>query len=158
MPSHARPTVVFILASGVLFAADPTQFSPAQQKVIDVNKAIADAAHRRDMVAYSRFIAEDCIFSDDDGALLTKAQLIAHFAKMPADYDHSVNYRDYVVHLHGNTAVMNYRVTVHEKFADADIVSEQRRTETYIEQNGAWLLIARQWGNLPVNFRKPVLI
>ena len=33
-----------------------------------------------------------------------------------------------------------------------------RRTETYVKQNGSWLLIARQWGMLPVNFRKPVAV
>jgi hypothetical protein len=54
--------------------------------------------------------------------------------------------------------VLNYRVTVHEQFTDADIISEQRYTETYIKHHGSWLLIAKQWGNLPVNFRKPVAV
>ena len=156
MNSPACCLIVLTLSTMVFSAADSSQFSPAQQKVLDVHKAIADAAHRRDMAAYSRFIAEDCIFSDDDGALVTKSQLVDHVAKMPPEYDHSVNYRDYVVRLYGNTAVINYRVTVHEQFTDADIISEQRRTETYIKQNGSWLLVARQWGNLPLSFRQPV--
>jgi hypothetical protein len=53
---------------------------------------------------------------------------------------------------------MNYRSTAHEQFTDTDIISEQRVTETYIKHNGSWLLIARQWDNLPVNFRKPVAV
>jgi ketosteroid isomerase-like protein len=152
------PLVVFIFSASLLTAEDSQHFSPAQQKVLNVQKAIAEAAHRRDLAAYSRLIAEDCIFSDDDGALVTKAKLLAHFGRMPPDYDHSVNYREHVVHLYGKTAVLNYRVTVHEQFTDTDIVSEQRRTETYVKQNGTWLLVARQWENLPVNLRKPVPI
>jgi hypothetical protein len=31
-------------------------------------------------------------------------------------------------------------------------------TETYVKQNGSWLLIARQWGPLHVNFHKPVAV
>ena len=158
MHSRARCLTVLMLATAILVAADSAQFSPAQQEVLKVQKAIADAAHKRDVAAYARYIAEDCIFSDDDGAFVTKAQLVDHLGKMPPEYDHSVNYRDYVVHLYGNTAVINYRVTVHEQFTDADVISEQRRTETYIKRNGSWLLVARQWGNLPVNFRKPVSV
>jgi Domain of unknown function (DUF3471) len=60
--------------------------------------------------------------------------------------------------VYANTAVLNYRYTVHEQFTDSDIISEQRATETYIKQNGSWLLVAKQWQNLPVNFRKPVAV
>jgi hypothetical protein len=158
MYSRARCLTVVMLATAIHGAADSPQFSPAQQKVLSVHKAIAEAAHRRDMAAYARYIAEDCIFSDDDGAFVTKAQMVDHLGKMPPGYDHSVNYRDYVVHLYGSTAVINFRVTVHEQFTDADVISEQRRTETYVKRNGSWLLVARQWGNLPVSFRKPVSV
>ncbi len=77
---------------------------------------------------------------------------------MPPEYDHSVDPRDYIIHFYGNTAVINFRLTTHEQFTDADIVSEQRHTETYVRQNGAWLLVARHWNNLPVNFRKPMAV
>jgi hypothetical protein len=74
---------------------------------------------------------------------------------MPPEYDHSVNPRDYVIHVYGSTAVVNFRLMVHEQ---SDIISEQRQTETYVIQNGSWLLVARQSRNLPVNFRKPVAV
>ena len=112
-----------------------------------------------DYATYSRLVADDCIYSDDDGVLDTnpKAHIVEHW-KLPLAYDRGVNPREYVVHVYGNTAVLNYRVTIHEQFTDADIISEQRYTEAYIKQNGSWLLIAKQWGNLPVNFRKPVAV
>ena len=78
MFSRACLFVVLMLGARPLFAADPRQFSPAQQEVLDVHRAIGEAAHRRDMVAFSRLIADDCILSDDDGVLLTKAQLAGH--------------------------------------------------------------------------------
>ncbi|MGA2131802.1 MAG: DUF4440 domain-containing protein [Bryobacteraceae bacterium] len=139
-------------------AADPPKFSPAQQEVLKVRQAIREAGNRRDIAAFSRFIADDCIFSDDDGVLRTKADFLAHLRKLPPAYDRGVDARDFVVHLYGDTAVINLRVTVHERFTDADIVSEQRQTETYVKQGGSWLLVARQWGNLPVNFRRPVTV
>jgi uncharacterized protein DUF4440/uncharacterized protein DUF3471 len=150
--------VVLCLSASMVYAADQTKFSPAQQQVLNVRNALRDTALRRDMTAWSRYVADDCIFSTDDGTLITKAQFMEHVGKLPLEYDRSVNPRDYVVHLYGNTAVINFRLTGHEQFTDADIISEQRQTETYVKQNGAWLLVARQWGNLPVNFRKPVAV
>ncbi len=126
--------------------------------MLNVRNALRETALRRDMAAWSRYVADDCILSDDDGVLYTKAQLIEQAGKLPPEYDYSVNPRDYVVHVYGNTAVINFRLTGHEQFTDADIISEMRQTETYVKQNGSWLLVARQWGKLPVNFRKPVAV
>ena len=146
------------LPAGVIHAQEQPRFSPAEQEVLDVRNALRETALRRDMAAWSRYVAEDCIFSTDDGTLATKAEFIEHNRRMPPEYDHSENPRDYVIHVYGDTAVINFRITVHEQFTDADIISEQRQTETYVKQNGSWLLVARQWGNLPVNFHKPVAV
>jgi hypothetical protein len=40
--------------------------------------------------------------------------------KLPPEYDRSVNPRDYVIHVYGNAAVINFRLTGHEQFTDAD--------------------------------------
>jgi hypothetical protein len=145
------------LSTSMTCAQDQPKLSPAQQEVLDAHKARVEAGEKRDYATYSRLVADDCISSDDDGILDTnpKAHILEHW-KLPLAYDHGVNPRDYVVHVYGSAAVLNYRVTIHEQFTDADIISEQRYTETYIKQNGSWLLIAKQWGNLPVNFHKPV--
>jgi hypothetical protein len=145
--------------ASMIHAQDQPKFSAAQQEVLDAYKARIEAGERRDYATWSRLVADDCMYSNDDGVFVKNSK--AHqmeLWKLPPAYDHQVNRRDYVVHVYANTAVLNYRVTVHEQFTDADIISEQRYTETYIKQNGSWLLIAKQWGNLPVNFRKPVAV
>lgn len=150
--------VALCLSASILGAQDQPKLSPAQQEVLNVRIALRETALRRDMAAWSRYVADDCIFSTDDGALTTKAQFIEHHKKLPPEYDHSTNPRDYVIHVYGNTAVINFRLTGHEQFTDADILSEERQTETYIKQDGSWLLVARQWGLLPVNFHKPAAV
>jgi len=149
--------VAVCLCANTIRAQEQPKFSPVQQEVINAHEVRTEASNKRDRAAYSRYVADDCIFSADNGSVLTKAQLIAGFGqKLPTEYDHSVNPRDYVVHVYGDTAVLNLRYTNHEQFTDSDIVSEIRMTETYIKQDGRWLLIARQWGKIPTNFRKPV--
>jgi hypothetical protein len=150
--------LLFALSTAASFAhtSEQQHFSPAEQEVVNVQKARMDAAARRDLEAWSGYVAEDCIFSGDDASLMTKAQMIAYYKKVPADYDRALDPREYTVHLYGNTAVVNLRATDHEPAGGIDITGEQRRTETFINRNGAWIAVAIQWSALPVNHRKPV--
>jgi hypothetical protein len=158
MRSIPRFLLTLALSAAVLRAADQPKLSPAEQEVVNVSLAIREATLKRDMDAWPRYVADDCMFSTDDGTLVTKAQTVAYYKKFPAAYDHSDTPRDFVVRLYSNTSVINYRVTVHEQFGDSDILSEMRITETYIKQNGAWLMVAKHWNSLPVNFHKPVAV
>ena len=151
-------SVALFVFAGTLAPTDPPMFSLAEQEVLNSSQARRDASNRRDIAASARYVAEDCVLSSDDGVLLTKSQYYKSLEKLPVEYDHSVNPRDFVIRLHGDTAVINFRVTAHEQFGDTDIISEQRRTETWVKQDGAWLLLAMQWDNLPLNFRKPVAV
>lgn len=145
--------------SANVHCADQPKITPAQQEIIDVHSAMLAAIERRDSSVWARFIADDCIFSDDDGNLSTKAKILEHLKKnWPTEYDHGLNRREYLVHLYGDTAVMNFRATDHEQYTDSDIVTEMRVTETWIKRNGSWQLVARHWGPLPVNFHKPVAV
>jgi hypothetical protein len=42
----------------------------------------------------------ETIFSGDDGSLLTKAQMIAYYKNVPAEYDRALEPREYTVHLY----------------------------------------------------------
>ena len=137
-------------------ATEAQKLSPTEQEVVDVQRARMEAAARRDLEAWSVYVADDCIFSGDDGSLLTKAQMIAYYKRVPAEYDRALDPREYTVHLYGNTAVVNLRATDHEPAGGIDITGEQRRTETFIKRNGTWIAVAIQWSALPVNHRKPV--
>lgn len=156
MRSFTCVLVALCLPASLLHAQQQPKWSTAQEEVLKVRIALRDTALRRDMSAWSRYVADDCIFSTEDGSLQTKAQFIEHVGKLPPEYDRSENPRDYVIHVYGDTAIINFRLTGHEQYTDSDIISEERQTETYIKKNGSWLLVARQWGLLPVNFRKPV--
>src|SRR5580700_4844846 len=81
-----------------LGAQDQPKFSPAQQEVLDAQKARVAAGERHDYATWSRYVADDCIYSDDDGVLDTNHKAhIMKLWKLPHDYDYGVNPRDYVV-------------------------------------------------------------
>src|ERR1700691_2804199 len=115
--------VALCISASIICAQAQPKFSPAQQEVLDTFRAMVEAGERRDG-SWSRYVADDCIFSDDDGNLTTKAKIIDHGKPWPREYDRSDNFRDYVVRVYGNTAVINVRFTAHEQFTDSDIITE----------------------------------
>jgi len=145
--------VLLCLPASMLSATDPQKFSPAEQEVLNAMKVRVEADAKQD-ASLARYIADDCIFTDDIGRVFTKAQFLDD--NLPPEYDQVGNRRDFIVRVHGNEAVLNYQATEHERYGDADIITELRVTESYVKQNGSWLLTAKQWGVLPVNLRKPL--
>jgi hypothetical protein len=158
MGYNPRLLVLLCTFANLALASAQPKLTSAEQEVLRVSRARMDASNRRDPVSWSRFVADDCIFSDENGVLHPKSDPLKVISKLPPEYDHSENPRDFVVHVYGNTAVLTYRATVHEQFNDRDIVSEMRMTETFIKSKGSWLLIARHWGRIPLNFRRPVAV
>jgi hypothetical protein len=55
--------------------AEAQKLSPAEQEVVNVSKARMEAAANRDMAAWTRYVAEDCIFTDGGGTD-TKAHML----------------------------------------------------------------------------------
>lgn len=151
-----RLLISLCITAASLRASGRTNLTAGQQEVLKIHQAMAAAAEKRDFASWSKYVADDCIFSDDEGEITTKAEIIAHLRNMPLAYDHSENHRDFLVHVYGSTAVLNFRLTAHEQFTDTDIVTEMRHTQTFVRQDGEWRLIAEQWGALPINLRKPV--
>jgi ketosteroid isomerase-like protein len=146
-----------LCTTAAAYNAEAQKLSPAEQEVVNVSKARMEAAANRDMAAWTRYVAEDCIFTNG-GSISTKAQMLEHYKKVPAKYDRALNPRDHIVHLYGNTAIVNYLATNHEQFGNTDFTEEQRRTETFVKRDGSWLLIAIQLGDLPINYRKPAVV
>ena len=93
---------VFCLAT--IHNSDQSKLSPAEQEVLDVRNARTEASNNRDAEAWTRYIADDCIFSSDAGGRLTKAQVSRPVANFPPEYDHSVDPREAVVHVYGDGA------------------------------------------------------
>jgi len=69
--------IALCIPATVICAQDQPKLTPAQQEVLDARKARVEAGKKRDG-SWSRYVADDCIYSDDDGNLVTKAQLLEH--------------------------------------------------------------------------------
>src|SRR5579863_7060336 len=98
--------VTLLISANLLAASDDPKFSPEQQEVVNVYNKMHEASRKRDMAAWSTYVADDCIFSDDDGQIKTKSEIAEIGRELPFAYDHFEDARDFIVHVYGSTAVL----------------------------------------------------
>lgn len=119
--------------------------TPATALADDAGAEIAAAIRARfaayrdgDADAWAKFVDDDCVCSGE-----TKAAIRAGIANRPAGVKSSYGEpEEFVVHPHGNVAVARYRVAETVEVDGKRQVGAQWRTETYLQRDGAWLLIA----------------
>lgn len=119
--------------------------TPATVLADDAGAEIAAAIRARfaayrdgDADAWAKFVDDDCVCSGE-----TKATIRAGIANRPAGVKSSYGEpEEFVVHPHGNVAVARYRVAETVEVDGKRQVGAQWRTETYLQRDGAWLLIA----------------
>lgn len=73
-----------------------------------------DAFNHRELEVFARYVADDFIGSTDDGIFMTKARLLKRLATHPAEQEQRGDVRDVRVHVDGDSAIVNYLVTVTE--------------------------------------------
>jgi ketosteroid isomerase-like protein len=146
--------VVFVVAAaGIVFAqaADTRKPSagtraPAQDMEATLLKMERDAAAalmKRDVAGFGAIFADDATFTGPDGAVQTKAQLLAD-VKSGALTIQSTVISDFKVHVFGESAVATYATTDKGKYKDRDISGRYRWTDVFVRRGGKWQIVSGQ--------------
>ena len=146
--------VVFVVAAASMVfaqAADTRKPSagtgtPAQDTEATLLKMERDAAAaltKRDVAGFSAIFAADAILTGPDGAVQTKAQLLAD-VKSGALAIQSTEISDLKVRVFGESAVATYTTTDKGKYKDRDISGRYRWIDVFVRRGGKWQIVAGQ--------------
>ena len=150
---------IVLLFPMVLVAADGLALTTREQDVLKVSEAWRDAFNHRDLEGFAHYVADDFIGSTDDGIVMNKARLLKRLATHPPEQEQRGDVRDVRVHIDGDSAIVNYLVSVTEGGFESKPLSFQfRRTEFFQKKNGTWLVIATHESQLPINHHVPARI
>ena len=149
MRSFRCTFVALCLSAGMIDAADQPRFSPAQQEVINAHEARTQASNKRDQVAYSCYVADDCIFSGDNGSVLDQSSADGECRKVA----HGIRLLDQPSRLR-RPPVRRYcgaDASLYEPRAVHRLRYRQRNTDDGNLYQAKWqlALIARQWAKIP---------
>jgi ketosteroid isomerase-like protein len=104
-----------------------------------------EASSRRDTEALNRILADDFLFTNASGAVITKTQYLMATIKAPdMTLATSVGSEDVKVRVYGETAVVTSRGAQRGQPLNRDPAVRYRYTDVWVKQQGRWNAVASQ--------------
>jgi len=137
--------IVFaVCVVGLVFGAAilaRTQTASVEQELITLENGWADAVVKKDVAFLDRILADDCLVTDPEGNVSTKAQEIAS-VKSEVYLVTSCVHHEMKVRVYGNAAVVTGRSTLNETYKGKDYSIQAQWTDTWVKLNGRWQCVA----------------
>jgi len=126
----------------ILFATSAlSQRGGVKQQLIKLDQEWASATARGDARVLNRILASDYRYTDLDGSVGTKAQLLRDIRANSKMSHPSLATDDYDIQVYGNTAVMTHLAT--GKHDDHN--TQLRSLHVWVKKGVVWQVVAHQW-------------
>ena len=147
---HLVITMALLLSA---FGQSPTEQQPAtstsEQEVRQMIEKYRTAILQRDVAALEKIWADDYVFVNAFGEILTKAQRLAN-VKSGATKLESINKEeDIAVRVYQNSAVATSRVAIKGKYGGQSVSGQYRSTHVWVKGPEGWQLVSNQLTALP---------
>jgi ketosteroid isomerase-like protein len=118
--------------------------SKSEQEVRQTIEKYRTALLRRDIPTLEKIWADDYIFVNASGEVLTKAQRLAN-AKSGATTLDSINEEENItVRVYQNSAVATSRVTIKGQYSGQPTSGQYRSTHVWVKGSAGWQLVSNQ--------------
>jgi len=149
IPHLAISMALLSLALGQSAAQADSENSKSEQEVRQAIEKYRTALLQRDTSALEKIWADDYIFVNASGEVLTKAQRLAN-AKSGATTLDSINEEENInVRVYQNSAVATSRVTIKGQYAGQPTSGQYRSTHVWVKGTAGWQLVSNQLTALP---------
>ena len=119
---------------------------------------LLDAIAPGDVAVWRKYLAEGCIFTDEEGNVKTKAELLDELKPLPKGYVGSIKMGEPKVFAQDNVIVMTHRDREELELYGQKLVTWFHLTDTWArQQDGQWRLVAAHVSAIP-NERKPIAV
>jgi uncharacterized protein (TIGR02246 family) len=110
----------------------------AKDEVLKVEEERNQALQKNDVEALSRIYADDVVYTNATGALLTKAQHLTDLKAKTLNF-RSFKHDDVLVRVHGDTGIVTGISTSAVDYQGTVSSSPRRFLNIYVKQEGRWL-------------------
>ena len=116
--------------------------SEVEREIKRISQELLDAIAPGNKAVWERYLADDCIYSDENGRTLNKAQLLEDLRPLPAGYSGTIKIEESQIRVYKDAAVIANRMIENETIYGQKIITEYHATETYVKRDGRWQMIA----------------
>ncbi len=104
------------------------------------DQALLDAIATGDRSTWERTLTPEAIYVDENGATMTRSELMANFDPLPPGISGQIRIVEYQVRQLGDTALVIHRDEEHENFHGQALAATYLTTGTWIHRQGQWKL------------------
>ena len=127
-------------------ACHPGLVPPADSEAIlrRQTQELSDAVAPGDAKVWERYLDPDVIYVSEAGDLETKASLVPQIVPLPAGISGSITTEQFVIKLHGDTAIVKHVDDEHEVYFGNPIHAQYLTTATWRYTADGWKLVGEQ--------------
>ena len=115
--------------------------SSVEQQLIRLDKEWAAATVRRDLKTINRILAANYTYTDFDGQVGTKEQMLSDMKANQAMALEALDSSDYKIKVYGNTAVMTHLTAVAQQGSKTQLQS----MHVWVRRGTTWQVVSHQW-------------
>jgi hypothetical protein len=115
-----------------------------QEELVRRTQELFDAIVPGDQTPWIKYYADDCLYHDEKGRSLDKAELIADISPMPKGYSGSIKIKNAESRMTAGTAVLTYDLDETETIFGQELHARYHQTDTWLRRKGDWQIVATQ--------------
>lgn len=117
--------------------------SEMQEEILKLEEEFGRAMIKNDSEAIGRFLADDWIIVDPDGAIIDRSRFLG-VIKSGALSHETMDSSDIRVRIYGTTATVTALTTSKGKFMGQEFTTQERATDVFVKENGRWQCVISQ--------------
>ena len=138
------PIILIILCAANIVRAGDEDTSITEKELVLRTQELYDAVVPGKREPWSKYFADDAIFSDEKGRTMDKTKLIFDITPLPAGYSGTIKLANVQSRLYEDVAVLSYDANETETIFGQDLHARYHITDTWLRRQGNWQIIASQ--------------
>ena len=149
IPHFAITMALLSFVFGQSATKQASQTNESEQEVRQMIEKYRTALLQRDIPALEKIWADDYVFVNASGEVLTKAQRVANAKSGATTLDSIKEEEKITVRVYQNSAVATSRVTIKGQYSGQPTTGQYRSTHVWVKGSEGWQLVSNQLTALP---------
>jgi hypothetical protein len=115
-----------------------------QKELVSILNELFDAVAPGKKEVWEKYLADTCLYNDENGKTYSKKELLADFNPLPPGYSGNLKVEDAQSQIYGDTAILSARALEHMNIFGQEITQRYLQTSTFVRTNGQWKMVAAQ--------------
>jgi Domain of unknown function (DUF4440) len=144
MNSRSLILVLFLSLLKPLQSVCGDPIAITQEELIRRTQEPFDAVVPGNKEPWEKYFADDCIFADEKGRTLNRAQLVADITPLPNGYSGTIKIAKAQSVIYRDTAILSYDLDESETIFGQKLTARYHVTDTWMRRNDTWQIVSSQ--------------